>query len=172
MHLREIVRKSKLSVGTIQKELKNLEITGVILPERDGNRLNYFANQAHPLFPVIMELIRLTTGVYGTLRDAISFNGVMFAYVFGSIASNREKPQSDIDLMVIGSLSLRDLAKRLSGLSEKLGREINPHCFTCEEYFSRCKNKEHFVTSVIQAKRQIIIGDKDELTRMEKEWLA
>jgi predicted nucleotidyltransferase len=172
LHLREIVRKSELSLGTIQKELKNLESMGLILPERDGNRLNYQADQTHPLYAVIKELIRLTTGVYGTLREAIGHDDVMFAYVFGSVAANQEKTQSDIDLIVIGALSLRNLAKRLTGLTEKLGREINPHCFTCEEYFNRCKKKDHFITSVIQTKRQVIIGDEDELTRMEKEWMA
>lgn len=171
-HLREIVRKSRLSIGSIQNELKNLEETGLILSERDGNRLYYQANRAHPLYGVLQELVRLTTGIYGTLRDAIGHEDVMFAYVFGSIAANQEKAQSDIDLMVIGALSLRSLSQRLLGVTEKLGREINPHCFSYEEYVNRCKCKDHFITSVIQAQRQIIIGDADELTRMEKEWMA
>lgn len=172
IHLRDIVRKSMLSVGPIQKELKNLETTGLILSERDGNRLYYYANPFHPLYDVVKELVRLTTGVYGTLREAIGTGDVTFAYVFGSVAANQEKVQSDIDLMVIGTLSLRNLSKRLSGITEKLGREINPHCFSCEEYFSRCKSRDHFITSVIETKRHVIIGDKDELARMEKEWMA
>jgi predicted nucleotidyltransferase/predicted transcriptional regulator len=171
-HLREIVRKSMLSVGPIQKELKNLESTGLILSERDGNRLYYHANPIHPLYGVVKELVRLTTGVYGTLREAIGHEDVAFAYVFGSVAANQEKAQSDIDLMVIGELSLRKLSERLSGMADKLGREINPHCFSREEYFNRCKKKDHFITSVIQTKRQVIIGDEDELKRMEKEWMA
>jgi predicted nucleotidyltransferase len=171
-HLREIVRRSMLSVGPIQTGLKNLEATGLILSERDGNRLYYHANPIHPLYGVVKELVRLTTGIYGTLREAIGCEEVAFAYVFGSVAANQENAQSDIDLMVIGALSLRNLSERLSGMPEKLGREINPHCFSSEEYFSRCKNRDHFITSVIQTKRQVIIGDKDELTRMEKEWMA
>jgi uncharacterized protein len=172
MHLRDIVRKSMLSVGPIQKELKNLETTGLILSERDGNRLYYHANSVHPLYGVVKELVRLTAGVYGTLREAIGTQDVTFVYVFGSVATNQEKAQSDIDLMVIGALSLRNLSKRLSGIAEKLGREINPHCFSCEEYFSRCKSRDHFIASVIETERQVIIGDKNELTRMEKEWMA
>jgi predicted nucleotidyltransferase len=42
------------------------------------------------------------------------------AFVFGSLASNREKAASDVDLMVIGSVALRTLSSWLSYLFPRL----------------------------------------------------
>ena len=117
-------------------------------------------------------MVRQTSGVFAILRDAIGSEQVRFAYVFGSVAAGKEKAGSDIDLMVIGSVSLRTLAGRLAGVAERLGREINPHCLTEAEYFKRCEKKDHFISSVIRSERKMIIGDERELRRLEKEWMA
>lgn len=50
---------------------------------------------------------------------------------------DHEHPISDIDMMVIGDLGLRDVVKRLSGLGERLGRELNPRVFTPAEWARR-----------------------------------
>ena len=97
---------------------------------------------------------------------------IRYAYVFGSIASGKAKAGSDIDLMVIGAVGLRKLASRLADGTAKLGREINPHVMTLEEYLSRCSAGEHFICSVIGTERHMIVGDEDELRGMEKERLA
>lgn len=39
LHVRELTRKSGLSLGTMQVELKKLTAAGLLLSERDGNRL-------------------------------------------------------------------------------------------------------------------------------------
>jgi predicted nucleotidyltransferase len=56
------------------------------------------------------------------------------AFIFGSVAKGKERSHSDIDLVVVGSIGMRALTKLLSGLQEKLNREINPHIFTAEEF--------------------------------------
>lgn len=48
LHLREIVRQSGLSLGTIQQELKALAQAGLVKSRRDGNRVYFSANLEHP----------------------------------------------------------------------------------------------------------------------------
>lgn len=84
------------------------------------------------------------------------------AFLFGSMAKNKEKASSDIDLIVVGDLGMRILTKLLSGLQEKLGREINPHIFTKDEFKKRIKSKDHFITSVLKEEIKPIIGDINE----------
>ncbi len=67
---------------------------------------------------------------------------------------------------------LRKLASRLAAVSAKLGREINPHVMTLDEYLNRCRSGEHYVASVIKTERHMLVGDADELGRMEKQRLA
>ena len=50
LHLRELTRQSGLSLGTLQTEVEKLRAADLLLSRRDGNRLYFRANAAHPLF--------------------------------------------------------------------------------------------------------------------------
>src|SRR5512136_828627 len=71
LHLREIVRGSGFSVGTVQTEMKKLSRLDLVHHRRDGNRLNYRANSGHPLYPEIRGLVLKTIGLVNILRDAL-----------------------------------------------------------------------------------------------------
>ena len=168
LHVRELERQSGLADATIRQELKKLTRLGVIVARQDGNRTYYRANVEHPLYPDIRNLVRKTSGLTDVLREALGEAEIQIAFVFGSVASGAEKATSDVDLMVIGSISLRQLSKRLSGLATKLGREINPHALTPAEFARRVKGREHFINSVLETPRLFVIGSEDELRRLGK----
>ena len=107
-----------------------------------------------------------TSGLAAVLKSALRDKRIQAAFVFGSIARGEEKAVSDVDLMVIGNLGLRDLSIRLSGITEKIGREINPHVLHGDEFRKRIQAKEHFVSSVMQAPKIFIVGSRDELEMM------
>ena len=167
LHLREIERRSGLAVATVQQELKRLTRLGVIEARPDGNRTYYVAREDHPLYPEICGLVLKTSGLADLLRDALKKEkGISIAFVFGSLAQSRERAHSDVDLMVVGTIGLRQLTKLLSGVSEKIGREINPHVFTASEFRRRKQAGDHFLKSVLAERRIFIIGDEHELGAM------
>jgi predicted nucleotidyltransferase len=100
------------------------------------------------------------------LKHALRDKRIRVAFVFGSIARGEEKSGSDVDLMVIGQLGLRDLSGLLSGIEEKIGREVNPHVLHEDEFRKRIRTKEHFVSSVMESPKIFIIGSQDELETM------
>jgi predicted nucleotidyltransferase len=169
LHVRALVRESGCSLGAVQQDLRNLVALGLIRSERDGNRLYYSAEASHPLYHGLREIVARTTGIYAVLADCLGSSGIRFAYVFGSVASGQAKASSDVDLMVIGSVGLRELVARLVPAGERLGREINPHVMSEDEYFKRCKEGEHFISTVIGAERRVIVGDEHELRGVEKQ---
>jgi DNA-binding transcriptional ArsR family regulator len=166
LHVREIERRSGLADATVRQELKRLTRLGLVEPRRDGNRTYYHANTDHPLYPDIRNMVLKTSGLADFLREALTHSGVRLAFVFGSLASSNGKAGSDLDLMVIGSISLRQLGKLLSGAATKLGRELNPHVLSPEEFAKRRKTREHFITTVLSEPRLFVIGSEDELKAM------
>ena len=82
LYVREIERQSGLSLGTVRQELKKLREMDLVRSRRSGNRVYYRANDEHPLFHDIR---------------------------FGSIARSDEGARSDVDLMVIGDVSLMEV---------------------------------------------------------------
>jgi predicted nucleotidyltransferase len=166
LHLREIVRQSGLSLGTVQQELKGLTSVGLLKSRRDGNRVYFSANPDHPAHRELSALVLKTDGLAGVLGKALTDPEVQLAFVFGSIARGETHAESDVDLMVIGSIGLRGLTKLLSGVAEVVGREINPHILTPEEFCERKRNKDHFVTSVLAAPMLFVKGTEHELAAM------
>ena len=166
LHVREIERRSGLADATVRQELKRLTRLGVVEPRRDGNRTYYHANTEHPLYPDIRNMVLKTSGLVDVLREALTHSGIRLAFVFGSLARSNDKAGSDVDLMVIGTISLRQLGKLLSGVAMRLGREINPHSLSPEEFAKRRKSREHFISTVLSEPRLFVIGSEDELKAM------
>jgi len=166
LHVREIERRSGLNDSTLRQELRKLVRLDLVQSRRDSNRVYYRAKTESPLYPEIRNLVLKTSGLSDVLKSALTDKRIRVAFVFGSIASGEEKAGSDVDLMVIGQLGLRDLSRLLSGIEEKIGREVNPHVLREEEFRKRIRLKEHFVSSVMETPKIFIIGSERELEAM------
>lgn len=168
LHGREIERQSGLADGTVRQELKRLSRLGVVEARPNGNRTYYRANTRHPLYSDIRNLVLKTDGLVEALRTALESADIPLAFVFGSFAAGAAQPESDIDLIVIGAISLRQLGKLLSGVAARVGREINPHVFSVEEFARRKKARDHFISTVMAAPKLFVRGTEDELATMGK----
>ena len=161
-YLREIQKLSNVSIRSIQKEVAHLSRLDLLKSRKDGNRIYYSANTTHPLYPDLVSIVEKTVGIVGQLKERLSDKRIDTAFIFGSMAKGTEKSESDIDLVVIGTLNMRALTKLLSGIQEKVGREINPHIFSKDEICERIKKKDHFVSSIFKEEIKAIIGNIDE----------
>lgn len=167
LHMRELEREAGCTIGPIQTELKKLRELELVLSRRSGNRLYYRANPAHPLYPDICSIVLKTTGLAAHLRTLFEArDDIIFAFIFGSIASSSQQANSDLDLMVIGDISLRVLSGLLAELRRKLGREINPHVFKESEFSDRCVAGEHFVTNICDASKVFVKGLEDDFAKL------
>jgi len=166
LHMREMERKAALSLGTIRQDLQKLVKLDLVKARRDGNRLYYRANTDHPLFPEIRNLVLKTAGLVEVIKSALDREGIEVAFIFGSLARSKERAESDVDLMVIGTIGLRSLSSRLAGVSEQIGREINPHALSIEEFRRRKQNGNHFLSNVLESPKLFIIGSENDLEAM------
>jgi hypothetical protein len=163
-HLRELARLSRLSVGTLQSEVRKLSEAGLLNSRRDGNRLYYRANREHPVFPELQGLALKTTGLREQLADALAgMPGIEFGFIFGSQASGAVGAGSDVDLMVVGSVGLRALAPRLRPVTATLMREVNPHVLSRKTFVAKARAGDAFISNVLAAPKLWIKGGPDEL---------
>jgi DNA-binding transcriptional ArsR family regulator len=166
LHLREIQRQTELAISTVKQEASKLEELGLVIQRKNGNRTYFSANKEHPLYNEIHNIVLKTIGLSDFLKQSLTTDKIKFAFVFGSIASGLEKPESDVDLFVLGDIGLRELSKLLKEPTEKIGREINPHIMTIDEFMKRKRQNEHFVTSVLKSPKIMIKGSDDELEKL------
>ena len=167
VHMRKLARQSGCAIGTVQTELKKLYRLELVVRRKDGNRLYYRANREHPLFHDIQGLVVKTIGLIDVLKMALEKSpDIVMAFVFGSIARREERVGSDIDLMVIGPIGLRELTGRLSKATDRLGREVNPHILGIEEFVERKARKEHFVSLVSADAKLFVKGSQHEFEQL------
>jgi len=105
-----------------------------------------------------------TARIRRALSDVEGQIRVMF--IFGSSARGEQDIDSDIDLMVIGDVSLRDLTAGLKRAEQELGRAVNVVIYSPDEFCKRRREKDAFITNVLKDKKDFAVGDDDELTAM------
>lgn len=166
LHTREIQRRAHLSLGTVQQELQKLKRLELIASSKDGNRVSYQANKVHPLYPEIHRLVLKTSGLVDVLGTALTDPKIEWAFVFGSIARGEGTAGSDIDLMIIGNLGLREVTGLLSGVADQIGLEVNPHVLRRAEFLKRKAAGEPFLMRVLAAPKVFAVGDPHEFDAM------
>ena len=149
------------------RELKNLEEVGLVNSRRDGNRKYFRLNQSFSLYSELKSIFLKTRGAVGLLKELLSRQkGIEAAFLYGSIAAGREAEKSDIDLMVIGSISIDQILKLLREPEKVLAREINPSVYKVQETRRRMKEKNSFVAQVLNGPKIMLIGSEDDLRRI------
>jgi len=164
-HLRDIARQTEMAPATVQREVTSLHEAGILTRRRDGHQVKYGADRSCPIFHELHSISLKTVGLADVLRDALDpvRDRVDVAFVFGSLAAGEATSRSDVDLMIIGRVGLRELVPVVREVTSALGREINPVTMEACEFRERVDDEEHFITRVLQEPKIFLIGDEDEL---------
>ena len=129
-YTKQILDAVKIGRGTVQRELKNMTDTGIIIREVQGRQVYYRANEKCPIFNELKSLVRKTFGVTEVIRLSLEpaaeitstpltgvlkrrlkvdeaalagfcrLNHVQKLSLFGSVLRADFKPESDIDVLM------------------------------------------------------------------------
>lgn len=168
-YYRQLTRElNGLSVGTLQRELDTLTRLGLIQRSTVGKQVFYRANRSHPIFPELRALVAKTIGVIPILRSALAplADRISVAFIYGSIARQQERAESDIDLIVVGKATLEDVLGKLGNIEASLRRAVNPTVYSAREFKAKLTSGNHFVNSVVRGEKIFLIGGEDELRKL------
>jgi predicted nucleotidyltransferase len=174
LYLRQLARASGVGLGPVQREVKKLTGSGIIIRKVSGRQVYFQANRDCPIFLELQSMMLKTAGAGDLIRSALApLSGrIDLAFIFGSLARGEPKRSSDIDLMVVGKAGFGEVVSALIKIQEKLNREINPVVYNPEEFRNKIRSGRHFVKRVLESKLIFIIGDQNELGRMAKKRMA
>jgi hypothetical protein len=105
-YLREMEKLSHIQINSLQKEVKHLASIDLIKARKDGNRIYYSANKEHPLYLDLTSIVEKTVGLVSVLKNRLEDPRIKCAFIFGSMAKNKESGASDVDLLVVGDLGV------------------------------------------------------------------
>ena len=173
-YLRQLVRAVGTGHGALQRELKRLTDMGLIVRRSQGNQVLFQANAQSPIFSEIKSLITKTVGIHDVIRSSLAPLGaeIRIAFIYGSVARQQERANSDIDLMVLGNIPFGEVVSALGPAQRALGREINPTVFAVDEFRSKLASANHFLRNVMKEKKLFVLGTENELAKLASKQLA
>lgn len=162
-YIRQIARETRTSAGSVQRELEALANVGLIQRTNSGHQVYYQANRNHPVYPELHALVAKTVGVFQLLSTSLAplANRISQAFVYGSLASGDESAQSDVDLMIVGEVTLDEVLAQLTPVEPQIGRPINPTLYSVSDFKTKIDSGNHFLRSVMQGKRVFLIGESN-----------
>ena len=165
-HVRELERITGIPAGSLHRELKALSDAGLLTRTEQGNQVRYRADRSFPVYEELASIFRKTAGLADVLRDALQplADRIELAFVFGSLASGEARTKSDIDIFIIGRVSLLEVVEALGEAQEYLAREVNPVVMSRAKFLAARKRKDRFVGRVLEEPKMFVLGNAGDLT--------
>lgn len=164
-HVRDIVRRVDEEINAVRRELAHMEKAGMVSKEARANRLFYTFRKDYPLYYELIELVGKTNGLgLDIQKQKAKLGKIKFAMLSGRFLRGlKKKGTSDVDLLVVGSVVLPELAQIVKLEETKRGSELNYTVMTEEEFLFRKRRRDPFVIGILTGSRVMIIGDEEEL---------
>jgi len=167
LYVREVERLTGEDYKNVSMELRNLNKIGLLSSRNKGN-LKYFSlNKEFLIYEELKSIFMKTKGAVSILRQVVSTKrDIDYAFIYGSLATGEERTESDIDVMIIGGITLEEVLTSIRGPEEKLSREINVSLYDLQEIRKRVKDRDPFIMEVLGGVKIMLVGDEDELRRV------
>jgi predicted nucleotidyltransferase len=167
-YYRQLIDILNASKQSIQNELARLESAGLLSSQKEGNIRFYRVNKEFILYQEIKSMILKTVGVGDELRKSLSKIGdIRSAFIYGSVAKNLEDAISDIDVMVIGNVSVDAVHEAIMKAEEHLGREVNYSIFSPGDWKKQLKAKKGCVSDVANNEKIFLIGNDVQFKKLD-----
>jgi predicted nucleotidyltransferase len=157
VHLRELARLSRVSAPSLKREIEILQNAGIVLARRDGNRVQYEANQECPIFEELRGIAKKTTGLLDVVRETLAKEDVSLAFIFGSMASGKDRSDSDVDLMIVSDADGLRLHGLVDEIEKAIRRPVHANMYGTEEWSEMLK--DGVVQSIVDGPKFMVIGD-------------
>jgi hypothetical protein len=168
LHGREIARRIGLPAGTLARELKRLADVGVLNREQQGGQMLYSANRDCLVFNELVGILRKLSGAVAVITATLAplADRIQVAFIFGS-AAREENRDSDLEVLLIGSIDQGAVAARLHPLQPLLARRIIPRVFSAQQWQMKVRAAgRRFKVDVLTRKKIFVVGDKRGLAKL------
>ncbi|MEO8785213.1 MAG: transcriptional regulator [Candidatus Saccharimonadales bacterium] len=185
-YVREITRKIDEQINSVRRELANLLSIGILTSETNNNRLYYEVNQQYEHYASLSAMFggqpapaaaQAKAGTKASKADKVpavakasadsdevkaikSLGNVELALFTGQFTRD---VAAGIDFLLVGDINQTQLNKYIEELEAKEGKEIRYTCMPVSEFDYRREVNDRFLTTVLEAKKQILIDKQNSL---------
>jgi len=93
------------------------------------------------------------------LRATLDRPDVHAAVIYGSWSSGTRRPNSDIDVLVVGDADLRELRRLVRPIGKEAGRTVDVTVLRDHEFEQLLDERSSFARRVLEAPVTVLVGD-------------
>ena len=116
-------------------------------------------------YPFYFDLLKISAKTMGLGKDIldnrVKLGKIKFAMFSGKFIRRMKITPEDVDLIIVGTIVLPELAILVRNEETRLGTEINYTAMTEEEFKFRKTRNDPFLVNILYGSRVMIIGDEE-----------
>ncbi|HKG94983.1 MAG TPA: nucleotidyltransferase domain-containing protein [Gemmatimonadaceae bacterium] len=158
--VRALARATGLGLGSVQTEIDRLVTFGVLQRGRQDRGLRLSLRARDPRWLALRTLVRVAAPIGEVVRAALAdVPGIESAFVFGSMAMGTARPDSDVDIAIIGTPDEQVLARRTIDLGMLVDREVLPLLMRPDEWQQRQTSSRPYDQNLVTGTKTWVIRD-------------
>ncbi|GEM_PF-4871837 len=152
LRLRELAALSGLSVPTLSCDLRKFAAGELVIRERRGREIFCFANDMHPFFQPLCDLVRMTYGTISALLSALSGDDILDVYLAGDCLN---RPTAPLEILILSERPYRKINRRLIPVGNGLGRDIRIQVMTPRNFSAMHNHSQWHALKKFEAKKSM-----------------
>lgn len=163
-HVRGLVRLLNEEINAVRRELLNLESAGILKSKKVGNKLVYKINMECPILWELRSIFYKESEIGEAIIKTITeVEEIDVAVLTNSFITKEYLTSTDVDILFIGSMKLRELSSVMSKVEQELGRDIRYSAITKEDFEFARKKREPFLMNILENDKIVIHGQISDL---------
>lgn len=152
-YFKEVHRKTKVAKASLINWLNKFVEMGILTKKTRGRLRIYSLKSDDPL----VRQLRILMSVSALLPLAREIGKMgAEAYLYGSVARGEEVEGSDVDLLILGKVEPREVARRAQAFSRRVGRSVRPQVFSKFEWSQMAEKDPAFFGRVERVKIRLV----------------
>lgn len=161
-HVRELVRRTGDEINAVRRELAFLEKKGILNKEPRANRVYHSFSKNYPFYFDLLRIGSKNMGLGGEiLKNRVKLGKIKYAMFSGKFLRRIKDKPDEVDLLLVGTVVLPELALLVREEEKRLATEINYTVMSEEEFGFRKKKRDPFILSILSASRVMLLGDEE-----------
>lgn len=161
-HVRGLVRALEEEINAVRRELLNLKDVGILVSEKQGNKVVYSVDTTCPILPELRSLVYKTSDVGKAVISISKKQSNMTHAILTSRFIDNNK-NIDVDLLFIGDLTLNTLSSSMKQVEKELGKEIRYGALSTKDFEFGKKNLDPFLIKILENDNVILVGSNGKI---------
>lgn len=151
-------------INAVRRELARMEKYGMVTSEWRANRRLYRFRNDFVYYQQLLEMVVKSTALGGAIvKNKSKLGKIKFAMMATRFAKNELSGNDEVDLLIVGQITLPELQALIANEQLNREREINYSFMDDAEFQFRVRRRDPFILKVLVQPKIMLLGMEEDM---------